>query len=265
MIKYIQCRKCIGKESKTSGPGYIQKFLTGKDGVSKVEYLEECECHKKWVEEVRVESEAKRSGLNPKWREFDIHKDYVGTKSLNNISRIISYVDKALHAESETVRDAVLASSIYIYGPNGTQKTTVGNWIGYTFIRNHKKVQYILMNDLIKLLQKADRDEDAQDKIEKLLNVDCLIIDEALDPDKVTLFKSNWQLPFLDTFIRNRVNKHKGIIYISNVALKDVNEEKFEKSIKDLVTREVAAQKAELLLEDNYLDNMSKVDVESLF
>jgi DNA replication protein DnaC len=121
------------------------------------------------------------------------------------------------------------------------------------------------MNDLIKLLQKADREEDAQDKIDKLLNVDCLVIDEALDPDKVTLFKSNWQLPFLDTFIRNRINKHKGIIFISNVKLDDVNEEKFEKSIKDLIKREVAAQKAELLFEDNYIENKSKVDVESLF
>ena len=265
MIKYVQCRKCLGKNPPAAEPGYIQKFIMGGDGVTKVEVAEECECHKKWREEVRVEGEAKRSGFNPKWRTFDIYQDYVGDKSLENLKRVETFVNKALFDENETIRKAVLSSSIYIYGPNGTQKTTIGNWIGYQFIRANKKANYILMNDLIKLLQKADREEEAQDKIERLLNVDCLIIDEALDPDKVTLFKSNWQLPFLDTFIRNRINKHKGIIFISNVELDNVNEEKFEKSIKDLVKREVAAQKAELLFEDNYIENKSKVDVESLF
>ena len=40
------------------------------------------------------------------------------------------------------------------------------------------------MNDLIKLLQKADRDEDTQALLDRISDVDLLIIDEAFDSKK---------------------------------------------------------------------------------
>ena len=73
-MKYIQCRRCKGKNGKVGQPGYIQTFIENTDG-TKTEAFIECECHKEWREQNRIEAEAKKAGLNPKWKDFDISKD----------------------------------------------------------------------------------------------------------------------------------------------------------------------------------------------
>lgn len=267
MIKYIQCRKCSGKNGKVNNPGYISSFVPGTDGTP-VEVVTECECHVKWRKSVELENKASRAGLNPKWLNFDIEQDYVGTKSKENIERIKKYVLNFIKPANDEVKKIMESASLYLYGPNGTQKTTVANWIGYECLRHNKTVKYILMNDLIKLLQRADRDEDEQAKLDKILEVDCLILDESLSKDKVTVYKSNYQIPFLDSFLRNRIQgKNKGIIFISNTSLDDIDEQVFGKSIKDLVIRNTrgSAHHSDLLLEDRWVVVQSEIDIENLF
>lgn len=265
MIKYVQCRQCLGKNGKVAKPGYISKVITGTDGVTKVEIHEECECHIKWRKSVELESKAKRAGLNPKWINFK-PSDYIGTKSLNNFKRLQKYTEVFIKPENDEIKAAIESSNLYIYGPNGTQKTTILNWVGYEMLKNNKTVKYILMNDLIKMLQKADRNEELQEKIEKILNVDCLIIDEAFMKERVTLFSSGWQISFIDSFLRNRMQgKNKGVIFISNISLDEIDETRFGTGIKDLVSRNVKLSNGELLFEDNYIANKSNIDIASLF
>lgn len=281
-MKYTQCRLCKGKNGKVGQPGYIQKFVMAADGVTQVETFEECKCHKEWREANRVESEAKRAGLNPKWREFNIDKDYVGTQSLANVQRVKKYVDRFINEKDEKISEALKSSCLYIYGPNGTQKTTIANWIGYEMIRNNKKVKYILMNDLIKLLLDADfSNEEIQTKVDKILECDCLIIDESFDSDKVTIYKnSQFQFPFLDSFLRNRIQgKNKGIIFISNVKMDEIDSENIKdkwgtehynkfasaKSIADLVQRNVKLCNGYIEFYDNYISLKNEVKVDELF
>jgi len=281
-MKYTQCRLCKGKNGKVGQPGYIQKFILAADGVTQVETFEECKCHKEWRENNRIESEAKRAGLNPKWKDFDINKDYVGEKSIGNVKRIQKYVDRFINEKDEKILDVLKSSCLYIYGPNGTQKTTIANWIGYEMIRNNKKVKYILMNDLIKMLLDSDfSNEEAQAKIDKILDCDCLIIDEAFDSDKVTIYRtSKFQFPFLDTFLRNRIQgRNKGIIFISNVKMNEIDAETIKdkwgtehqnkfasaKSLADLTQRNVTLCNGYMEFYDNYLENKNNINIEDLF
>ena len=116
------------------------------------------------------------------------------------------------------------------------------------------------------MLQKAERDEEIQGKLEKLEDVDLLLIDEAFDKEKVTLYKSNFQVPFIDSFLRNRMQtKHKGIIFISNVSPYDIESKGFNYSIQDLVVRNMNKEKGFMEFKDRYDDIKSSVDTEDLF
>jgi hypothetical protein len=54
-------------------------------------------------------------------------------------------------------------------------------------------------------------------------------------------------------------------LFVSNVNIKDIDENYFSSSIKDLVTRNVLLRKALLEFHDNYFDTASDIDVEDLF
>lgn len=265
MTEYKQCRLCKGKNGKVAPPGYISSFVENAETGLKNEVLKECTCHKEWRAENELLCKISRAGLRPdliKYRPLD----YVGTKSRADFDRLCKYVWRRNDLkESEEVLRKLEAACLYLYGPNGTQKTTAANYAGIEFLRSSKSVRYYLMNDLIKLLQKADRDEAALALIECLADIDVLIIDEAFDKEKLTLYKSGWQLPFLDTFLRNRISKGKGIIFISNVLPTDIAANGFSKSIQDFVERNLIINKGLLEFNDNYIANATQIDVEELF
>ena len=122
------------------------------------------------------------------------------------------------------------------------------------------------MNDLIKMLMKAERDEDIQTQIEKLTEVDLLIIDESFMKERVTIYRSGYQLSFLDTFLRNRIQSNKrGVIFISNISMDDIDKNIFGEGLIDLVKRNVTLNNGNMLFEDNYLDQKSEIQIESLF
>ena len=122
------------------------------------------------------------------------------------------------------------------------------------------------MNDLINMLMKAERDEDIQTQIEKLTEVDLLIIDESFMKERVTIYRSGYQLSFLDTFLRNRIQSNKrGVIFISNISMDDIDKNIFGEGLIDLVKRNVTLNNGNMLFEDNYLDQKSEIQIESLF
>lgn len=273
MLEYVQCRKCLNKnKSLKSGkpiaePGYIVEEVLGTDGKTMVDHIVECECHKAWRRKQQLMVAAKHASLSPRWIDFNPETDYVGEESKANVERIMNYVKRSTDKnETEDVKIKLASSVIYIYGKNGTQKTTLANWMGYEFLKAKKTVKYILMNDLIKMLQKADRNEDYVEQLEKLSDVDLLLIDEAFDKEKVTIYASNFQIPFLDTFLRNRIQtRHKGIVFISNVSPYDIEEKGFNHSIQDLVLRNLSDCNGLMEFVDRYDSIKSSIDVDKLF
>ena len=265
MKKFIPCRKCIGKNG-INPEGYIVKKIPSGDGKSMVEVAEECECHKAWREETKLEGAMQKANIAPDITSYSF-SDYIGQKSKANLDRLQTFMNRSLDKnEPQEIKDKLAASCLYIYGPNGTQKTTLAMRMGYEFLRKGKKVKYLLMNDLLKMLMKADRDEDIQLQIEKISEVDLLIIDESFMKERVTMYRSGYQLSFLDTFLRNRIQSNrKGVVFISNVAIDEIDKNIFGEGLIDLVKRNVTLCNGALLFEDNYLDQKSEIQIDNLF
>ena len=93
-----------------------------------------------------------------------------------------------------------------------------------------------------------------------LEKTDLLILDEAFDREKVTVYKSGYQIPFLDTFLRKWSNTtDKSIIFISNVEPSKIEANGYSRSIQDFVERNIKLHGALLTFEDRYLDSIESI------
>lgn len=241
--KFIPCRKC--KANGLVPDGYIQT----EQGVK------ECDCHKKWQFDKTVSIKYKQNGFNV--LDFDkTFDDYVGTKSLHNVERLKAYVNCF---DNKQLIEKIKSSVLYFYGPNGTQKTTLAAVVGKTLLYKNVSVRYILMKQLIDALWNSQRDQKAKDLVDKLTECDVLIIDESFSKDKLHLWASGNQLGYIDEFIRERINSARGIIFISNTPIQNIEEQGFSHSIQDLVSRETAKNEAFMIFEDNYMDSVGDI------
>ena len=252
MEVFIPCRKCIAENKKdpTVPIGYHKVvsddagFFTG---------LSECTCHQKWRLKHDLTDKLKRHGFNPSIVDYDI-KSYKGTQSLNQVQRLEKFIDMFDNKSVKEILDVYGGSVIlYLEGPYGTQKTTLANWLARELFTRHFKCEFILMNDLIKLQQRAENlftpDPEAQMKYQRLCETQFLFIDESFDKEKMTVYKSGYQIPFLDSFLRKRLTSEIATIFISNVAPDDID---ISPAIKDLICRNVHKFNTDLLFLDNY-------------
>lgn len=191
--------------------------------------------------------------------------DYVGTASKDQIERLKQYCS-LFSSKNKAIIDKVRASWIYLYGPNGTQKTTCSSVVGKTLIDYGYDCRYTLMKTLIDSLWNSQRDEEAKEKVDEWLNCDVLIIDEAFSKDKLHLWQSGNQIGYIDEFLRERINLGKGCIFVSNTHPNDVEKQGFSHSIQDLLSRELKKQNGLMELKDNYFDSISESEMpETLF
>lgn len=250
MSDFIPCRSCAKKRGPK--PGYFYVNLPPYNQRAAVE----CECHKRFVKQATFMTKAKEANIWPQALSYNPLVEYKGAKSGENLTRFMQYVNSFSSYE-----DAL----VYIYGPNGTQKTTLAQWAGAQLIMRGYSVRYILMQTLLSLLSSGfDSDEDKLEKIARLQRMDLLIIDEAFSKDKVTLYESGYQLPFLDRFLRERIEiNQKGLLVISNKAPELIESQKFSRSIQDFVDRNSRASR--LLFEDNYLQEANDFNPRSIF
>ena len=230
--EYIPCRLC----SKLPGPkaGFIYKDS----------YVFECDCHKKYREQRLYSIRAKRAEIwqNPP----NILETYLGNKSRQNKDYFIKYIENF-----KEYQDKVL----YLHGPNGTQKTSIVMWGGMELIKQGYKVQYILMYRLIELLtSNFDKQEESEKVLDVIRKSDLLIIDESFAKDKVLLYKSGYQLSFIDSFLRSRIDvMRKGTVFVSNKKSNEIEIEGFGKSLQDLIMRNTLETDLEFL--DNHTAN----------
>ena len=247
---FVQCRKCPRLKLGGPKPGYYyDKSESGFDVVK------ECDCHKKWRIEKELEIKFEIAKVNTKYT-FD---DY-NSPNKEQLEYLKNFANNFEKCARKTM--------IYLYGPNGTMKTCMSQYTGQVIIRKGYTVQYIMMQDLINDLISIGDSENVQEEKEYALkryyNVDLLIIDEAFDKDKVSLYKSGFQLPYLDSFLRNRFEmKNKSIFFISNIKPSDIAKYGFGISLQDFVERNTRG--SQLFFSDRYVDNAGVMDPNSLF
>ncbi len=255
--QFIPCRVCAAKPGPKAGFYYIPIPNSFQQGVV------ECECHKRYMSHVNLRRRARQSSIWIEALDYNIDKDYVGTRSVKEVSRLKKYVQEFSRFTS---------SMVYMYGPNGTQKTTLAHWVGANVLRQGYTVKYLLMQNLLETLSGFERDgtkqQEKQDSIDQLRKVDLLIVDEAFSKDKVTIYDSGYQLPYLDRFLRERCEVlQKGILFISNKPPREIEKQKFSTSIQDFVIRNTSKPGGNtcLLFEDNYMQVRTDFNPDSLF
>lgn len=222
MKDFIPCENC------TKGYLYIDEGIITK-----------CSCLYKYQKEKKLFyllQEAKIPiQLGPKKNNeksilnYSLKKDYVGDDKEGNLIKAQKFI-KYFDSDYSSL-------NLYFYGESNTQKSTVGRIIGKELIKKGKSVYYILLDDLINLIIDSKREEDLKPKVKKILNVDLLIIDE-FSSDKITLYKSGFQIPFLISFLKKRIESiRKAVLFISNCNIESIGKV-FGSALNSLIKRE---------------------------
>jgi DNA replication protein DnaC len=158
--------------------------------------------------------------------------DYVGSDT-DKIDKMLKYANNF---------DRYKNLHLYLWShENSTQKTTMASILGKEILLQGRSVHFILMNTLTKLLSSGtfENDENAS-VVKKYLDCDFLIIDDSFDRKKATIFKSGYQIPFLDEVLRPRLEiLGKASCFTSNYSLEEIDESVFGTSIKKLMLRSI--------------------------
>lgn len=237
MIKFEPCSKCTN--------GYIfERDIAVK-----------CDCLKKWQKEQKILLNLDRAGL----KDFNLDfSDYKGKDANNNLVLLKKYCSNI----TTTFRKE---KNIYLYGPNGTQKTTIAKIVLKKCIEQGIQGKFILMSELVDILTDVFSDSPTREKeLLNLYTIELLIIDDSFDKKKVTLYKSGYQLSFVDRFIRTRIEVNKlNTIFTSNVPIKDISKNGFTEDVQNLLYRTIEVKKGQLTFTDVYTEN--EVDIESIW
>jgi DNA replication protein DnaC len=122
------------------------------------------------------------------------------------------------------------------------------------------------MGDLVDMITDAFATEKKNDKIDEYLNCELLVIDDAFDKAKVTLFKSGYQLPYLDRFIRKRLETYKlNTIFTSNVKIEEIQDNGFSYDIQNLIERNIKLRGGYLEFNDVFVSDEYNIDVKSIW
>lgn len=208
-------------------------------------YAVECECHKEWVKDQLVVRRVKHGGMRILNMNYNPITDYKGLGSTKEVSNLVHF--------SNNFPTTMLNTHLYLWGPHKTQKTTLGNWLGISLVKRGYSVKMVLMNSLINDLQTNYEDKKKTEEAwASYLKLDCLIIDESFDPHKVILYKSGYQFPFIDSFLRERMeDKKKSTIFISNIQPNQIGKT-YTPSIESLVLRNTVDKGTALHFRDVY-------------
>jgi len=242
MKKFVPCNKCNN--------GYIYS----DDGLSVIK----CDCLKEYQHNSLVELRKTKAGIE----DFNlILDDYKGKDSEQNIKKLKRFCSDFSNFKS---------SCLYLYGPNGTQKSSVSKEILNTLINLYPdfKGKFILMNSLMDIICDIfNKDENKKD-IQYLEDCDLLVIDDCFSAKKVTLYKNSkdYQMSFLDAFLRKRIEQNKkSTIFTANVSIEEIEKNGFSYDIQNLLSREILYKKGQLIFSEPYINSEYDINVKSMW
>ena len=176
-LEFKPCRKCMGKKHPIIKNYYIiPKGFYEDESSNGQKTIVECDCHKKYLKELRSLDLFNGSNIPLSFKNYDIDKEYLGLckSKIENLKKFISYFDRT------DFRSAIL----YFYGESGTQKSYTAKWLGAQLLNSGYKIYYTTMLDLISGIMKINDEfkEESDDKLSnRLYESDFLIIDDSFD------------------------------------------------------------------------------------
>lgn len=189
-----------------------------------------CDCLLEFQKKNRSFIAFKNSNINSFLYDYEI-EDYIGRDVAENLEKIKKFIN--------FFEEKYNNQHLYLYGPNHTQKTTIASYIGKKLIQKKYKVYLVILNDFIRSLTQRDFEAEQHNyAIKKTVEADLLIVDDSFCTQKNTVYASGYQIPFLDTFLRDRLEgKRKATIFTSNISRENIDENVFGMSIKSLIMR----------------------------
>jgi hypothetical protein len=157
---------------------------------------------------------------------------YIGEDRFSNIPKLKKYCDE--------FKTNFLHIHLYLWSRvNGTQKSTCAKDIIARLAKQGVKSKFILMDSLVKTLLEAERDDEAKQKSKEWSSADFLVIDECFAKGQITLFKSGYQISFINTFLKERLEVFKrATCFTANVPIEDIGQE-WGAGIQSLIDRSI--------------------------
>lgn len=210
----------------------VPKYLTYIDIASGETVFRENPEARKIREILSLRSRIKKSNLPP---DFSVSvEDYVG-EDRSKVHKLRTYINR--------FEEKFHAVHLYFWSPkNSTQKTTMACAVARELLMKGFSAHFILMGQLLKILANEPFEEDPEtlDILRKVRTCDFLIIDDSFDPKKATVYKSGYQIPFLDEFLRTRLEiERKATCFTSNYRVPDINTQVFGESLRQLMIRSI--------------------------
>jgi DNA replication protein DnaC len=155
---------------------------------------------------------------------------YTGADEPKNIEKLKSFIANFGTKHKHT--------HLYIYSAsNSTQKTTVSKIVAKELAIKGFSVMFINMDDLVKKLTQENFDDSGDEILAKVRECEFLVIDDSFDPSKMTLYKSKYQLSFLDSFLRLRLETTKKSTCFTSNTVPDKIGDVFDRHIEALILR----------------------------
>lgn len=225
-----------------------------------------CDCRKNYEVEIKSSDILLKSGLLTENSTYDDFKklidysfdDYKGKDENGNIKRIKKYVDEFDRSDKPFKN-----MHFYIWGGQGTQKSYTLKGMLTKLACKGKSVYYTFLKNLISLIIESDRDENAKSKLNYIMNVDVLVIDE-FEEKRANLWASGYKENTLITWLKDRLEViRKSTFFISNDSIETMKQSKFGELYGDLLDRETKFGRFEFT--DRYMDSLSKEEIQATF
>jgi hypothetical protein len=157
---------------------------------------------------------------------------YIGEDKNRNIPKLKKYCE-----EFDIKFNRV---HLYLWSTvNGTQKSTCAKDIIVRLAEKGIQGYFVLMDDLLHWLMKAERDEAADAKVKVWQNASFLVIDECFTKGQVTLFSTGYQKAFLNTFLKTRIEINRfATCFTANTPIVDIGE-MWGPSLQSLINRSI--------------------------
>jgi DNA replication protein DnaC len=250
-MEYIQCRKCRKPIPKNKPPlpkgfYYEEVERTG----TKYWVAKECECHRKWERENKIEKSFLKKGFDSSFAKWELENNYFDNDTQKYITKINNYLTR--------INDDVVRNSIIYLCGNSTQKTALANYMGRKIIGEGYSCNKISYDALILLLHHANADEEEAERVEQLKDCDVLFIDNFMNKAQ-----SLWG-GYILSFLIERISNGKGIVFVSSTKPNYlVNLHTEFKEIQILIMGEIDKKNSLFFIEDN--PNCNGPDLRGLF
>lgn len=156
---------------------------------------------------------------------------------------------------------------VYLYGPEGTSKTSTVKHIADKIINNGYTVRYVTMNNLLDdiIINYGDSEEkklEVEERLQECKKADLLIIDDAFEKDKVTVYSSGFQLPYLYSFISDRYDTSgKAILFVSSVKPDEIGEKGFGDSLQHYIDKNTTGSRLEFNIRKRKAPNIDPMSI----